>query len=58
MNQISTYIRPKAQMESDWDKVPDGHPKHLRAIGNSPRRRSTQLAGVGAQHDSRLSTIT
>lgn len=53
MNRISTYIRPKAQMESSWDKVPDDIRDTFNKLG-IPEAELEQLAGVGAQYDSEV----
>lgn len=53
MNQISTYIRPKAQIESDWDKVPDDIRDTFNKLG-IPEAELESLAGVGAQYDSEV----
>lgn len=53
MNQISTYIHPKAQMESDWDKVPDAIRDTFNKLG-IPEAELESLAGVGAQYDSEV----
>ena len=53
MNKISTYIRPKAQMESDWQDVPDEIRNTFELLG-IPEAELDQLAGVGAQYDSEI----
>lgn len=53
MDQISTYIKPKAQMESDWDKVPDEIRNTFELLG-IPEAELEQLSGVGAQYDSEV----
>lgn len=53
MNKISTYIRPKAQMESSWDQVPDEIRDTFDKLG-IPEAEVEQLAGVGAQYDSEI----
>lgn len=53
MNQISTYIRPKAQMESNWEEVPEEIRNTFEMLG-IPEAEIEQLAGVGAQYDSEV----
>ncbi|MDY3051592.1 MAG: Fe-S cluster assembly protein SufB [Ndongobacter sp.] len=53
MNQISTYIRPKAQMESNWEEVPEEIRNTFELLG-IPEAEVEQLAGVGAQYDSEV----
>ena len=53
MEQISMYIRPKAQMESDWTNVPDEIRDTFDKLG-IPEAELEQLAGVGAQYDSEV----
>lgn len=53
MEQISMYIRPKAQMERDWTNVPDEIRDTFDKLG-IPEAELEQLAGVGAQYDSEV----
>lgn len=53
MNQISTYIRPKAQMARDWENVPDEIRDTFTKLG-IPEAELESLAGVGAQYDSEV----
>lgn len=53
MNKISTYIRPKAQMERDWENVPDDIRDIFEKLG-IPEAELDSLAGVGAQYDSEI----
>ena len=53
MNQISTYIRPKAQLESDWNSVPDNIRDTFNQLG-IPEAEIEMLSGVGAQYDSEV----
>ncbi len=53
MNRISTYIRPKAQMERDWQNVPDEIRDTFNQLG-IPEAELESLAGVGAQYDSEV----
>lgn len=53
MNQISTYIRPKAQMARDWKNVPDEIRDTFEKLG-IPEAELDALAGVGAQYDSEV----
>ena len=53
MNEIATYIRPKAQMESDWQNVPDEIRNTFDLLG-IPEAEMEYLSGVGAQYDSEV----
>lgn len=53
MNQISTYIRPKAQRARDWEHVPDDIRQTFEKLG-IPEAELESLAGVGAQYDSEV----
>ncbi|NLZ72131.1 MAG: hypothetical protein GX909_06510, partial [Clostridiaceae bacterium] len=46
MNEIATYIRPKAQMESDWQNVPDEIRNTFDLLG-IPEAEMEYLSGVG-----------
>lgn len=53
MDEIATYIRPKAQMASDWQNVPDDIRKTFDLLG-IPEAELDYLSGVGAQYDSEV----
>ena len=53
MDEIATYIRPKAQMASDWKNVPDDIRKTFDLLG-IPEAELDYLSGVGAQYDSEV----
>lgn len=53
MDQIVTYIRPKARMRNDWEDVPDDIKNTFEKLG-IPQAERESLAGVGAQYDSEI----
>lgn len=53
MDEIATYIRPKAQIESDWQDVPDEIRNTFDLLG-IPEAELDYLSGVGAQYDSEV----
>lgn len=53
MNNITTYIKPKSDMEETWDNVPDDIKNTFERLG-IPEAERTSLAGVGAQYDSEV----
>jgi len=53
MNNIVTYIRPKARMKDNWNEVPDDIKETFEKLG-IPQAERESLAGVGAQYDSEL----
>ncbi|MDO5044563.1 MAG: Fe-S cluster assembly protein SufB [Coriobacteriia bacterium] len=53
MNEISTYVRPKAQLESNWQEVPDEIRSTFDQLG-IPEAELEMLSGVGAQYDSEV----
>ena len=53
MDEIATYIRPKAQMESNWQEVPDEIRRTFELLG-IPEAELEYLSGVGAQYDSEV----
>ncbi|MFW6000757.1 MAG: Fe-S cluster assembly protein SufB [Halanaerobium sp.] len=50
---IITYIRPDAELQSDWDEVPEEIKKTFDSLG-IPEAEKKSLAGVGAQYDSEV----
>ncbi len=48
---IVHYVRPNADMASDWDDVPDDIKQTFERLG-IPQAERESLAGVGAQYDS------
>lgn len=53
MENIITYVRPNADLQSDWDQVPDEIKDTFDALG-IPEAEKESLAGVGAQYDSEV----
>ena len=53
MSKISTYVKPKSEMQKSWDDVPDDIKNTFDALG-IPEAEKTSLAGVGAQYDSEI----
>ena len=53
MDNISTYVRSKADMKRSWDEVPDDIKNTFERLG-IPQAERESLAGVGAQYDSEL----
>ena len=53
MDDIATYVRPKANMESSWDDVPEDIKDTFEKLG-IPEAERKSLAGVGAQYDSEV----
>ncbi|HIT88896.1 MAG TPA: Fe-S cluster assembly protein SufB [Candidatus Merdenecus merdavium] len=53
MDQIVTYVRPKADMKGNWDEVPEDIKKTFDLLG-IPEAEKESLAGVGAQYDSEV----
>lgn len=53
MDDITTYIRPKTDMQMNWDDVPDYIKNTFDRLG-IPEAERTSLAGVGAQYDSEV----
>lgn len=51
MEQITTYIKPKAGLATDWDHLPDDIKNTFDVLG-IPEAEKEALAGVGAQYDS------
>lgn len=53
MNNISTYVRPKTDIKSDWNDVPQEIKDTFVKLG-IPEAEHKYLAGVGAQYDSEV----
>ncbi len=53
MNNIVTYVSPKARMTADWNEVPQDIKDTFDRLG-IPEAEKKSLAGVGAQYDSEL----
>lgn len=53
MDNIVTYVKPKAEQESSWDEVPEDIKDTFERLG-IPQAERSYLAGVGAQYDSEL----
>lgn len=53
MNDIATYVKPKAKLESNWDDVPTDIKNTFSRLG-IPEAEKNYLAGVGAQYDSEV----
>lgn len=53
MDDITTYIRPKTDMQMNWEDVPDYIKNTFDRLG-IPEAERTSLAGVGAQYDSEV----
>ena len=53
MDNIITYVRPDADLQSDWDQVPEEIKNTFDALG-IPEAEKESLAGVGAQYDSEV----
>ena len=51
LNKIETYVKPKMEMVSSWDEVPEEIKKTFDELG-IPEAEKEKLAGVGAQYDS------
>ena len=53
MDDIATYVKPKAKLESDWEDVPEEIRSTFDKLG-IPEAEKKYLAGVGAQYDSEV----
>ena len=53
MNEISTYVKPKSELNTSWDDVPEEIKNTFDALG-IPEAEKKSLAGVGAQYDSEV----
>ncbi|MDO5041693.1 MAG: Fe-S cluster assembly protein SufB [Peptoniphilus sp.] len=54
MDQITTYIRPDAELTDDWKYVPDDIRNTFDRLGIPEAERDYLLSGVGAQYDSEV----
>ena len=53
LNNISTFVSPKAKQARDWNEVPDDIKDTFERLG-IPQAERESLAGVGAQYDSEI----
>ncbi len=53
LNNISTFVSPKAKQARDWNDVPDDIKDTFERLG-IPQAERESLAGVGAQYDSEI----
>ena len=53
MDEIATYVRPKTNLNSSWDDVPEDIKNTFEQLG-IPDAEKKSLAGVGAQYDSEV----
>ena len=53
MDEIATYVKPKTNLNSSWEDVPDEIKDTFDKLG-IPEAEKTSLAGVGAQYDSEV----
>ena len=53
MDEIATYVKPKTNLNSSWEDVPDEKKDTFDKLG-IPEAEKTSLAGVGAQYDSEV----
>ena len=53
MDEIATYVKPKTNLNSSWEDVPDEIKNTFDKLG-IPEAEKTSLAGVGAQYDSEV----
>ncbi len=53
LNRISSYVRHKSDMKSNWEDVPEDIKNTFERLG-IPEAERKSLAGVGAQYDSEL----
>ena len=53
VEKIATYVRPKTDMKSSWEDVPDDIKNTFDKLG-IPEAERQSLAGVGAQYDSEI----
>ncbi|MEA5000006.1 MAG: Fe-S cluster assembly protein SufB, partial [Candidatus Limiplasma sp.] len=53
MDQIVTYVKPKATMTNDWQTLPDDIRGTFERLG-IPEAEWKSLSGVGAQYDSEV----
>ena len=53
MDEISTYVKPKSDLNTSWEDVPEEIKNTFDALG-IPEAEKKSLAGVGAQYDSEV----
>ena len=53
MDEIATYVKPKTNLNSSWEDVPEEIKDTFDKLG-IPEAEKTSLAGVGAQYDSEV----
>lgn len=53
LSKISMYVKPKSDMKSSWEEVPEEIKKTFDLLG-IPKAERESLAGVGAQYDSEV----
>lgn len=53
IDEISTYVKPKTKLNSDWDNVPADIKETFEKLGIPEAERKT-MGGVGAQYDSEV----
>jgi len=53
IDNIVTYVKPKAAMQTNWEDVPEDIKNTFERLG-IPEAERTSLAGVGAQYDSEV----
>ena len=53
MNEIATYVRPKTNLNTSWEDVPEDIKNTFDKLG-IPEAEKESLAGVGAQYDSEV----
>ena len=53
MDEIATYVKPKANLNNSWDDVPEEIKNTFERLG-IPEAERKSLAGVGAQYDSEV----
>jgi len=53
MDEIATYVKPKTELNTNWDDVPDEIKTTFEKLG-IPKAEREYLAGVGAQYDSEV----
>ena len=53
MDEISTYVKPKSELNTNWDDVPEEIKNTFDLLG-IPEAEKKSLAGVGAQYDSEV----
>lgn len=54
MDEITTYIRPDADMSDDWKNVPEEIRDTFDKLGIPEAEKEAMLSGVGAQYDSEV----